>query len=244
MSEYIRTGTQFPKFYQFPDFLLRAPISQTAKLTYMVLYDRARLSKKNDWVIDGKIYTVYPIAELAEVLGRSKSTIKTALNELADHGMLIRKSGGFAKANILYVLIPDKSQFSDEVLKLHSNGCEKAINDGAVSIPTEDSIPATNKVNETNNSSKNNGVMQRSVFGKYKNVCLTEEEYAQLRADYPYRIDSLIEELSSYMAATGKIYKNHEAALRNWANRETMKHNPSGIKPGFPDYSYEEGESY
>lgn len=71
MNDYIRPGTQFPKYFQFPEFLLRAPISQTAKLAYMVLYDRARLSMKNDWVADGKIYTVYPIADLAETLGKS-----------------------------------------------------------------------------------------------------------------------------------------------------------------------------
>lgn len=50
MSDYIRPGTQFPKYYQFPEFLIRAPISQAAKLAYMVLYDRARLSLKNDWM--------------------------------------------------------------------------------------------------------------------------------------------------------------------------------------------------
>ena len=68
MSDYIKPGTQFPKYYQFPEFLLRAPISQTAKLAYMVLYERARLSLKNDWVADGKIYTVFPIAELRKHL--------------------------------------------------------------------------------------------------------------------------------------------------------------------------------
>ena len=68
MSDYIKPGTQFPKYYQFPEFLLRAPISQTAKLAYMVLYDRARLLLKNDWVADGKIYTVFPIAKLRKHL--------------------------------------------------------------------------------------------------------------------------------------------------------------------------------
>lgn len=79
MSDYIRPGTQFPKYFQFPDFLIRAPISQTAKLTYMVLYDRARLSLKNDWVADGKINTVFPIAELAETLGKSQPTVNRFL---------------------------------------------------------------------------------------------------------------------------------------------------------------------
>ena len=51
----------FPKYYQFPTFLIQLTISQTAKLIYMVLYDRARLSQKNDWIDEeGYVYTVYP----------------------------------------------------------------------------------------------------------------------------------------------------------------------------------------
>ena len=244
MSDYIRPGTRFPNYYQFPGFLLRAPISQTAKLAYMVLYDRARLSQKNDWIAEGKIYTVYPIADLAETLGKSESTIKSVLNELADNGLLIRRSGGFAKANILYVLIPGKGQFSDEVRKLHTKGPKKATNDSQLSPPATDSFPATNKVIETNNNSQNKRVIRPAAFGKYKNIYLSDQEYEQLKADYPYRIDDLIEEMSSYMAANGKGYQNHEAALRSWAEREKKEKKSAGPKPGFPDYSFEPGESF
>ena len=162
MSDYIKPGTQFPKYYQFPEFLLRAPISQTAKLAYMVLYDRARLSLKNDWIADGKIYTVYPIAELAETLGKSQSTVKSVLNELDEAGLLIRKFGGFSKANILYVLVPSIGQFSDEVPLLHSRGRKMSPHEGGVSELTGDGNSASNKVIETNNGSKNNGVIQRT----------------------------------------------------------------------------------
>ena len=162
MSDYIKPGTQFPKYYQFPEFLLRAPISQTAKLAYMVLYDRARLSLKNDWIADGKIYTVYPIAELAETLGKSQSTVKSVLNELDEAGLLIRKSGGFSKANILYVLVPSIGQFPGEVPLLHSRGRKMSPHEGGVSGLTGDGNSASNKVIETNNGSKNNGVIQRT----------------------------------------------------------------------------------
>jgi len=111
-----------------------------------VLYDRARLSLKNDWVADGKIYTVYPIADLAETLGKSESTIKSMLNELDEMGLLIRKSGGFSKANILYVLVPSIGQFSDEVTKLHSKGRKRKPYKGELSGPAEDGFSATNKV--------------------------------------------------------------------------------------------------
>ena len=40
---YLKEESVFPPYLQFPEFLMNLPISQTAKITYMVLYDRARL---------------------------------------------------------------------------------------------------------------------------------------------------------------------------------------------------------
>lgn len=239
MSDYIKPGTQFPKYYQFPEFLLRAPISQTAKLAYMVLYDRARLLLKNDWVADGKIYTVFPIAELAETLGKSQSTVKSVLNELDEAGLLIRKSGGFSKANILYVLVPSIWQFPDEVPLLHSRGRKKSPHEGDVSELTRGRISAPIKVIETNNGSKNNGVIQRTGLGRYKNIYLSQNEYDQLCRDYPGRMDGLIEEISAYCAANGKAYQNCEVALRSWGEKDAKQ-----TKSGFEDYSCKEGESF
>ncbi len=47
------------QYFQFPEFLLDSTMSQTAKILYMILYDRARLSQKNKW-IDGqnRIYLI------------------------------------------------------------------------------------------------------------------------------------------------------------------------------------------
>ena len=76
-------------------------------------------------------------------------------------------------------------------------------------------------------------------FGRYKNIFLSESEYAELKEEYPDRLERLIEEMSEFIAATGNDYVCHAAALRRWLNRE-KKENP---KKGIPDYSYKEGES-
>lgn len=82
-SWYLTQETPLPQYYQFPEFLLKAPVSQTAKILYMVLYDRARLSQRNNWTDDaGRIYLVFPIIELAAKTGRSVSAVKAGLNEL------------------------------------------------------------------------------------------------------------------------------------------------------------------
>ena len=48
--EYMKESEQMLQYIQFPKFLLKLRISQTAKFLYMVLYDRARISRKNSWI--------------------------------------------------------------------------------------------------------------------------------------------------------------------------------------------------
>ena len=48
--EYMKESEQMLQYFQFPKFLLKLRISQTAKFLYMILYDRARISRKNSWI--------------------------------------------------------------------------------------------------------------------------------------------------------------------------------------------------
>ncbi len=109
--EYMKESEQMLQYFQFPKFLLKLRISQTAKFLYMILYDRARISRKNSWIDKyGNVYLIFPIDELSVQIGKCKSSVKTALKELDDVGLLVRRSGGFSKPNHLYVKIP-----SDEI---------------------------------------------------------------------------------------------------------------------------------
>ena len=105
--EYMKESEQMLQYFQFPKFLLKLQISQNAKFLYMVLYDRARISRKNSWIDKyGNVYLIFPIEELSAQIGKCKSSVKTALKELDDVGLLVRRSGGFSKPNHLYVKIP------------------------------------------------------------------------------------------------------------------------------------------
>lgn len=244
MSSYITDRTVFSHFYRFPDFLLRAPVSQTAKLAYMLLYDRARLSQQNDWRDDGRVYLTYPIKNMAAALGKSESSVKDVFNELRGAGLLKSEDGGFSKPNNLFVLIPSSGRTSQWLGKEPSISREKDIYGSQVSAPTEDRLSAPNKVIDTNNMNQVNRVNLRSVFGFYENIYLFLEEYDRLKEDFRGRIDCLIEEMSAYCKANGKKYQNYEAALRSWAKREKSTGNTVGAKSGFPDYSCEEGKSF
>ena len=61
----------------------------------------------NSWIDKyGNVYLIFPIEELSAQIGKCKSSVKTALKELDDVGLLVRRSGGFSKPNHLYVKIP------------------------------------------------------------------------------------------------------------------------------------------
>ena len=125
--EYMKESEQMLQYFQFPKFLLKLRISQTAKFLYMILYDRARISRKNSWIDKyGNVYLIFPIEELSVQIDKCKSSVKTALKELDDVGLLVRRSGGFSKPNHLYVKIP-----SDEIGLQpvdDKNGCAEAGN--------------------------------------------------------------------------------------------------------------------
>ena len=83
--EYMKESEQMLQYFQFPKFLLKLRISQTAKFLYMILYDRARISRKNSWIDKyGNIYLIFPIDELSVQIDKCKSSVKTALKELDD----------------------------------------------------------------------------------------------------------------------------------------------------------------
>lgn len=60
----------------------------------------------------------------------------------------------------------------------------------------------------------------RHKYGEYNNVLLTDEDLDKLKAEFP-DWQARIERLSSYMASTGKSYKNHLATIRNWARKDS-----------------------
>lgn len=110
---YLTAGTTLPQFIPYPKFLFRMELTQTAKLLYALLLDRAMLSQANGWIDEsGRIYLVFPIEKLAEVLDKSPMTVKNALNELDSAGLLERKRQGFSTPNRLYVKYPPEVKIS------------------------------------------------------------------------------------------------------------------------------------
>lgn len=67
----------------------------------------------------------------------------------------------------------------------------------------------------------------RHRYGEYKKVLLTDEELDKLKAEFP-DWEARIERLDSYIAQSGKNYKNHLATIRNWARKDEKEGKKNG----------------
>ena len=99
MTVKLRKGSQIPAYMAYPRFLLTMDISETAKLVYVLLLDRARLSMKNEGWEDeqGHVFIYYTIADLASASGKSEMTVKNALAVLEQKNFISRKRQGLRK---------------------------------------------------------------------------------------------------------------------------------------------------
>ena len=83
----------------------------------------------------------------------------------------------------------------------------------------EQQVPITNNDNNDNNINNN-----KNIYGEFKNVVLSEEELAKLKAKIP-NYEDYIERLSAYMASKDKRYKSHYATILAWARKEKKGEN-------------------
>ena len=154
---YLKEESVFPPYLQFPEFLMNLPISQTAKITYMVLYNRARLSQKNKWLDEeGRIFIIFPIKEICKKIGKGETVVKQALNDLDIAGLLKRKSGGFSKPNHIYIRIPHSSSFSASDGNTPFMSMGKQLSEIHKTVSTTVGLTIPNKVIETKNKKQSN----------------------------------------------------------------------------------------
>jgi DNA-binding MarR family transcriptional regulator len=241
MSDYMKTDAKLLPYLPFPRFLLGADLTQTAKLLYAVLLDRANLSRANGWTDeDGNIFIVFPLNKLADMVDKGSTTVKTALTELEAAGLIERRRCGNGMPNRIYVKQPD-SQDIDRLMdrKPATRQPENRPSDSRKTDRQMAGKPAPNKISNSNLKNNLSGVSESArILGRYENVFLTEAEVAELQADFPTVWQEYIERLSEYMASTGKTYKSHAATIRRWVADDRRK-----SKGGISDYSCKEGES-
>ncbi len=113
-----------------------------------------------------------------------------------------------------------------EVEKLSPNGCQtvaKWLPNGCQTVATgKDSIDK-DSISQKEIYKEKERQPIRHKYGEYKNVFLSDEDMDKLKKEFPYDYEDRIERLSSYIASTGKNYKNHLATIRSWARKDNEK---------------------
>lgn len=131
-------ATPLPPYLPYPRFLLDIPVNETAKLVYILILGRIQLSQSQGWVDpDGQVYCRYPVKTLAGDLGKSKSTVVSALSDLEKQGLLHRHRDRLGYASKLYLRIPENC----------SSECQKT-----VSLYAGKLAPNKNNYNKNNYS--------------------------------------------------------------------------------------------
>lgn len=106
-NKYLRKDSRLFHYTPLPVSLLHENIGSTALIIYSVLLGRAMLSLKNGWIDEmGNVYIRYTNKSLAEDVGRSVSTVKSALHELEVSDLIVRKRVNLTTKNI-FVKVPE-----------------------------------------------------------------------------------------------------------------------------------------
>ena len=107
MTQFLQRDSQIPCFFAYPKFLITLDLSETTKMIYMLLLDRARLSMQNEnWQDDqGRVFIHYTIRSLAETIRMSEMTVKNALKVLEQQGLIYRRRQGAGMPSRIYVKV-------------------------------------------------------------------------------------------------------------------------------------------
>lgn len=227
MTDYITNHTVLPPYMMYPKFLLTQHIIETAKLIYVLLLDRARLSAAKHEYTDrnGRVYIYYPIEDMADDIHKSRTTVKNALAALEDSRLIVRVHQGIGQASKIYVKVHIETKDRNAALTRSENGLseDSFLSNRGQKIVLSDGRNVSGSKNDIN---KNNIVrmreQERNAHGSQKNVYISDEEYEALSAEFT-ECDEYIERLSLYMASTGKDYSSHAATVRKWILQDKPK---------------------
>lgn len=174
-------------FYMMPKALLTekySKLSAEAKIAYILILDRLKISKINTWINEEKeLYLLYKRDELAQILGVCKKTIVKILKEF---NLIYEKRQGLGKNNLIFVYkIEDEQQCQNKNCKFYTSENVKFTVQEVPKITSQE-LPK-NTVQEVQNlQCNNNSVSQYNKeikeLEEIKNKCqlnclLTTDEY-------------------------------------------------------------------
>ena len=195
------------QFIKIPKILINSDfykkLSLGAKMLYSILADRQSLSLKNkDKFTDenGKIFLIYSIENLEEILNSSKVTIIKYKKELINFNLLFERRVGLGLPNRLYILKPNykkilkntrsKESLLQEVKKVHFKKLKKFTSRSKESSLQEVKKVYSNKTDFNKTDFNNNSINQSNEidlieYQKYKKIIQENLYYEEIKNNSP-----------------------------------------------------------
>ena len=172
---YGKEAEQF-SFFRIPKLLFTdstfSKLSSDAKVLYGILLDRMNLSMKNGWLDEeNKVYIIFTIEEIAEIMCCATQKATKILQELDDKkgiGLVEKKRLGLGKPNILYV----KNFIIQESEK------ESSSKEEIEEITNQELCKSQLKNDENHNSGNVNFTKQELCKSQCNNTDLNKTEYS------------------------------------------------------------------
>lgn len=150
-------------YYQVPkwlmDLFLQGKISSGGFKTYVLMYDRLRLSNKNNWIDEeGKVYIKYSYDEMQKDLQCSRQAISDNLKNLLALDLIV-KVKNFNSSSKFYLKIYDSSQENFTSKENLTNSSQEILTNDSQEKLTNSSqvfLDANKNNYNKNNFSKNN----------------------------------------------------------------------------------------
>lgn len=169
-------------YYQTPkwlfDLLLEGKITPGAYSTYILMYERTRISVKNNWVdSEGHVYIKYSYEEMLSDLNiKSNTQVQRNLKKLESLG-LIRKKKNYSSSTTYYIerYTPTQNVLDSitQDVSISSTQSVSLENTQTVSIIPTQIVETSNNNLNNNNSNNNNNNKSTVVSDDYK---LTKEQ--------------------------------------------------------------------
>ena len=160
---------------------------------------------------------------LADELDFEENTVQLALASLEKLNMIVADNGFFSIAGwdeYQNIEGMEKIREQNRIRQAKFKAKQKELPGNVTDNVTVTEGNATDiDIEEDKDKEKDKKKLRKHKYGEYSNVLLSDEELEKLKTEFS-DWQERIERLSSYMASTGKPYKNHLATIRNWAKKD------------------------
>ena len=119
-----------------------------------------------------------------------------------------------------YLLLPDDI-IPDNVNILSLNVCNNPSK--CIQEYTKESKGKESKGKDKERMSSPTKKIEKHFYGENQNVLLSDSELEKLKEAFPGDYEKRIEDLSFYIASTGKSYKSHYMTMLNWARMDQQR---------------------